>query len=258
MWEERLDEKWEGVTERTYVCGYSPDERYVAGQWGIFDGPGHAAVWDRSTRKLAWKIDAHMALCWVGPQILALSQSKKGADLAWYRWADRKRLGTTNAKYPHGALTHAPRLFGSRRTAAVIWIDQTEGGIELFRRSPGGWNQLEGAGYYQNVSSYVGDALFSADDARYVAFTLGAPDGWDRKKTKTKYLGAVVLIDTRDGRRQFVDLDFEIAPRFRRTANKSPVPVVLALESSGKLKVRLQTGKEVDVSFDPRKFERLD
>jgi hypothetical protein len=192
----------------------------------------------------------------VGDELLATRWDKVGKTerLDWYRWSDRTLLGSIPAAYPlKGWLTHAPRIFGrdASALAAIVWVGQSEGGIELYRRGEAGWAQEKRLGYWQNACNYVSDVVYS-NDGRYLALAMGAPDSWDKRPKK--YAGAVIVFDARAGSHQFLDLFAEVAPGWTQSHKDSPVPQVVAFEGLDRLRVRLQNGQELALRGVPGAF----
>jgi hypothetical protein len=249
----RLDKTWEKIAPGfTAVLGHAPGGAFLVGQWGQFGGTGHAAVWDVATKKIAWRVEGHTALCWVGDEILATRSDASGDAIEWYRWSDRQKLGSLPLTFPRGRLTHGPRLFGSEAggVTAIVWIDQSEGGIALLKRSGDGWTVFSEATYWQDKSNYVGDARFSPSGRR-VAMPIGAPDGWEHDAATPPCCGTVVVLETQTGARQFLDVFADIQPGWERPLERSPSPVILAFDHETELRVELQNGQLRTLAVDP-------
>lgn len=252
-----LDETWQGVDDRkARVLDVSPDGAFLSAQWGQLEGSGHAAVWNVATRERVWAVDGVTACVWVGEELLATrtSGSPRRESFEWYEWATRDQLGSTPATYPLGArLTHAPRLKGAAlaQLACVAWVDQTEGGIEFFRRGTRSWSQVAKAGWWQDKCNFVGDPCFD-ERGRFLALPVGSPDGWERRDSKS--CGVVIVFDTRDLKAQFLSLTGRPAAGWVRSA-QNPSPEVLGFETGDRVRVRIQTGEEVSVVIDPGGFE---
>jgi len=260
MWE-RLDKSFERANSEYHrVIARSPEGTLVAAQWGGGSGAGHAAVWDVASKRVAWEPEGATSICWIGDEVLAtrLDPTCRHEVIDWYDRASRARLGSIAITYPIGAwLTHPPMLVacGPAQTVAAVWIDQSEGGFELLRRGPAGWEQVTGWGYYAG-SNRVEHGVFSSD-ARSFALPYGAPNAWwERAKPDgSASCGMVAVIDLADGALGFVDLVAQLAPGWEHAPRMNPAPAIRAFDGA-RLDVELQNQQRVTVEIDRSSFQR--
>ena len=244
----RFDSSWEQPPHSVpWVIETSANGKFVIAQWGQASGPGGAAIWDVATKKTVWRVRGTHVLTWIGNEVVALESRPAGETLVWYDWATRAELGAIAVRLPLGRLTHAPRMFGNdaAKVAGLVWIDQTEGGMELFRREPSGWTQLPSKGWWQDRCNLVGDAVFSAGGS-HVALPVGVP--FERLRNPDGYFGVAVVWDTRSLEYELLDIVARVAPGWQRSPGAPPVPVVTRFDASLRLSVRAQNGHVVELA----------
>jgi hypothetical protein len=243
-----FDESWEQPPDAVpRVLEVSPDERFLIAQWGQTSGAGRAAIWDVATKKTVFRVPGTRVITWVGDEIVTVATRDRKEYLVWYDRSSYAELGVIPVRVPLGGwLTHAPRIVGDPRSnlAGVVWVDQTEGGLELFRREPTGWTHLPDVGWWQDRCNFVGDAMFS-EDGRYLAISVGAPDDWEQ--SKDRYAGVVVAWDTATLSKHFIDLFATKDP----SPQADPIPWIVNFASESSLKVRLQTKEEFEFVIPP-------
>lgn len=259
MWR-GLDKTWERPDGWARVLATSPDGKQLAAQWGAHEGAGHAAVWDCDTKKIVWRPEEATAIGWVGGEILVtrLDRAARHEVVDWYDAASRQRLGTAPVVYPIGSwLTHGPTIVGCEPAglAAIVWLDQSEGGVEILRRGPDGWSQVKGWGHVDG-SNRVEEAVFSGD-ARFLALPYGNPrEGWwEHTRDGTADCGMVVLIDLTDGARGFIDLRAHIAEGWEPDPGRSPAPFIRAFPGAERIEIELQTAEVVAQPVDRATFK---
>ncbi len=244
-----FDASWEQPpNDVPRVVEVSADGHFLVAQWGHTSGAGGAAIWDVASKKTVWKVPWTRALTWIGQHVVALETRGGREMLVWYDWETRVEQGSTEAKLPVGQLTHVPRILGNdaANLAGLVWVDQTEGGIELFRRDSSGWTQAAEKGWWQDRCNFVGDAVFSRD-GRYLALPVGvAPEHIDNEEG---YLGVLVVWNTESLATEVLDFIPPRVPNRRSSPRDPPFPEITGFDSAGSLTVRAQNGQVVEMPF---------
>jgi len=185
------------------------DGRHIAMRVQVWrDGcaVGRTAVWDDRTRRVAWAPEGALALCWLpGGRELLLVRDRGVpkthlTDVGFFRGERPKRTQfmrtverltwpeDVTREEPH-ALDAAPMPVAAgeiwavvpsptKPLAAVVWLDQTEAGVELVSWADGApLAHLPGRGYFGARSNALATPTFSPD-GRYLVLVYGASAWW--------------------------------------------------------------------------------
>ena len=218
------DPKWQKLQRKAphFLLDTHPSGKYAAMQISTNAGE-KAAIWDTQTGEIAWKPKSTLALCWVqtGQNLLAVSEAEPYLVELW-TWPEPTSkplfLFEATLDLPAGwvnCLVASP----TANRACVVWIDQTEAGIEwvawdettIWQENNKGYFGKELNGLYSAVFSPDGKHIVLAYSASYWWFDVdedGDPE--DPSPGGSFRCGKIVICDSQTGAARetelFVDL----------------------------------------------------
>lgn len=153
------------------LLGSHPDGNYVAMQAKAHPS-GRSAVWDRETKRIAWRPERAIALAWLrnGTQIGVLRETSNSPyEFALYSWPEAQLLQSCPVSPPPGWGEMLDLVISPQNDLALChWIDQSEAGFEFIDIASQGISQDSQARYFLEGTNDVTRAAFSPDGQLWV------------------------------------------------------------------------------------------
>jgi hypothetical protein len=140
-----------------------PDGQYLAMQ----SGHAESFVWERETKRIAWRPDRAIALAWLrdGMQIAVLREASDAPyEYVVYTWPEVQLLHRCPVAPPPGWGWMLDLVISPQSDLALChWVDQAEAGFEFIDITSQGVSQDPQAGYFLEGTNEVTRPVFSPD-----------------------------------------------------------------------------------------------